>query len=284
MCSNNIVRFCNAVTIPSYDKQASAYDARAGMGDDISRQVAKAVFTLAQRNSKGRLLDIGCGTGEIGCYLSELATDYTGIDRSPSMLAEFQNRLSGQIESARLVEADGDLSWPVTSQTIDLVFSSRALHLLNLEHVLNETQRIASETGITCVIGRVTRDKQGLSQSMRRQMRKILEQYGYKGRSGKRNLDNIRQHCNEAGAKELAMVNVANWQSFETPVQSINSWRNKAGLAGLDLPYEIKETVLEKLEQWAIEQYGSINLIENSTSSYELHGFYFPSKSIDDNE
>lgn len=41
---------------------------------------------------RGLLLDLGCGTGTLGVLLSEKGYEVIGVDRSPDMLAEAQNK------------------------------------------------------------------------------------------------------------------------------------------------------------------------------------------------
>lgn len=265
--------------IPGYDNQAGAYDERVGTGEDIARCVAEGVAKLAHDGKLSNVLDVGCGTGEIGQYLNQLAINYTAMDRSAGMLDAFKSRLGDKAKATKLIETDGNLPWPVDDHSIDVIFSSRALHLLDLSHVLNEIQRLTSDSGLTCVIGRITRDKKGVSQTMRRQMRKILEVHGFKGRSGKRNLEDISDHCLSAGATDLGLVTVTRWKNTESPLHSIDNWRSKTGLAGIAVSDEIRMAVLDELEQWAIQHYGSLNLMKECPSFYELRGFYFPPRS-----
>jgi ABC-2 type transport system permease protein len=87
---------------PSYDEQACNYDARAGLGIPVCRAVAGHISGLV---GGGRLIERGCGTGEIGQHL--VGESYTGFDRSAAMLREFRERCPG----ADLVVADGTVDW-----------------------------------------------------------------------------------------------------------------------------------------------------------------------------
>ncbi len=262
---------------PDYDKQSEEYDGRAGIGDDVARRVADTVLKSTRQQSRIQILDIGCGTGEIGRYLAERAKSYTGMDRSAGMLKVFRNRLRNK-DAAALLEADGNLPWPVGRHSFDLIFSSRALHLLSVDHVMKEMKKAGSASGFTCMLGRVSRDDNGVAQTMRRQMHEILRRHGFSGRNGNRNLADISLHCARAGATILGLRVVDSWQKTESPLQSLSSWRSKEGLAGLGVPRGIHAAVLDELERWALQHYGSIRFTRNCTSRYELCGFYFPAR------
>ena len=91
--------------VPSYDEQATGFDTRVGLGPEVCRAIAAHV---AERVGDDRCLEWGCGTGEIGIHLAAM-TDYSGFDRSPTMLSVFKEREP----SADLRLADGDERWPV---------------------------------------------------------------------------------------------------------------------------------------------------------------------------
>jgi SAM-dependent methyltransferase len=65
-----------------------------------------------------RVLDIGIGAGRTTGYLARLAADYTGLERSPAMLAQARQ----SYPDAKLIEGDmRDLS-PLADRSFDSVF------------------------------------------------------------------------------------------------------------------------------------------------------------------
>ena len=69
---------------------------------------------------------------------------------------------------------------------------------------------------------------------------------------------------------------VTTWQSDYSPIQSLQSWRGKHGLAGRCVDPETKTVILNKLEQWAIDQFDSIHTMMKLREHYELVVTNFP--------
>lgn len=73
----------------------------------------------------GRVVDLGCGSGELTAILAERvgAADTTGVDRSPAMLAEARRH-----EGPGLQFEEGDLAlWGNSDPPVDLVLANAAL-------------------------------------------------------------------------------------------------------------------------------------------------------------
>jgi trans-aconitate 2-methyltransferase len=73
----------------------------------------------------GRVVDLGCGTGEITATLVERwrPGEVVGIDSSPAMLAEAAPRAGGVLRFER-----GDLADPAVEGRFDVIVSNAALH------------------------------------------------------------------------------------------------------------------------------------------------------------
>lgn len=260
---------------PDYDAQADSYDARAGIGRDIAQQVAATAIGLVETDKPVNILEIGCGTGEIGQFLGNAADHYVGLDASARMLDVFQQQVVAS-DRVCLIHADANQAWPLTDLQADLVFSSRALHLLDLAHVLHEIKRLGSDQGFVCTLGRVVRDPDGIADTMRRTMREILEAKGIQGRNGKRNMQAFAAHCMNEGAEDLGTIEAAAWSVTESPHTSLNNWATKPGLAGNSLDQPMQTAVLAELQAWALQHYGTIDYTEKFTSHYVLRAFRFP--------
>ena len=91
------------------------------------QQPARDLLALVQPRPQMRVVDLGCGTGEITRIVHDhLAAGATlGIDSSETMLAE-----SGKQASPGLSFARGDIAEFSASAEYDLIFSNAALHWL----------------------------------------------------------------------------------------------------------------------------------------------------------
>ncbi len=257
----------------TFDDQAPLFDQRAGVTKDAARSVGQAVHRLASLKKGDLLLEIGAGTGEIGEHLASSGVKYFGLDLSLLMLREFAKRVPAKRKSGAisLIQGDGDDIWPVEKGTIRAVFMSRAVHLLEGRHVLRETKRIARPDGAFLVLGRVRRPDECVRSDMRREMRRLLSAEGVEGRDSTKQIRKLCQDLIVRGGRFVCEENqVATWKVKETPLQSLNSWREKTGLAGKPVSAGVKQKVLTSLEAWAEEKYGSLEKETPSEDMYEL--------------
>ncbi len=82
-----------------------------------------------------RILDIGCGTGQLTAQLAERGADVLGIDISPAMIEEAKNAYPD------LAFEVGDASRLEIRQSFDVVFSNATLHWVTPAH--DAAQRMA---------------------------------------------------------------------------------------------------------------------------------------------
>jgi trans-aconitate 2-methyltransferase len=92
---------------------------------DERKQPFTDLLSLIERRSRMRVVDLGCGTGELTRELHEtLAADETvGIDNSETMLLK-----GGHFENEMLRFERGDIEAFVSDRPYDLVFSNAAFH------------------------------------------------------------------------------------------------------------------------------------------------------------
>ncbi|HEX5758251.1 MAG TPA: class I SAM-dependent methyltransferase [Thermoanaerobaculia bacterium] len=253
----------------SFDLQATEFDRRAGLGEQIARAVAAAVVAMTGVGPGERLLEIGAGTGLVGRWLLEQPVRYLGLDVSRPMLEVFRRRAAG----APLVQADAALPWPLPDGAARAVFGSRALHLLPEEHVVEEVFRVAA-SGAACVIGRVERPPESVKALLAREMRRRLRARGFVPRSagGGRLLKALLGR----GARELPRTVVASWPTGHSPRRALADWRRKEGLGGIVLPPGVQEKVLRELEEWAAAELGGLDAEREAEESYLLEAVGLP--------
>lgn len=232
-----------------------------------------AVLARATPVAAGVLLEVGAGTGEIGAALATAgAMRYLGLDLSLGMLARFGARLRTLPTSparAAIAQADADCPWPLRGRA-RLVFVSRALHLLDLDHVAAEIRSCAHSRGCTVVIGRVRRDPDGVRGMLRRHMRSLLAAEGVTGKSGERAQGRLLAALSLYGGHSRAPVTAAEWTAEVRPADVLASWRGKPGLAGVSVPPELQARVLDRLESWAVAHLGDLATPRVSAEAYEL--------------
>jgi ubiquinone/menaquinone biosynthesis C-methylase UbiE len=258
----------------SFDPQAETYDLRAGLPEPHCQAIAQAVRQLAAAMPEDLVFEVGAGTGMLGAWLARPPLRYVGIDRSRRMLTAFQRRLSSGSQRPLLLQADGNDPWPLAEATVRVIFSSRALHLLDPAHVVGESRRVARPDGASLIIGRIRRTADSLSTTMQQAMQQLLRQHGFSGHAGEPHQRQLLAAFQQRGATVLDPVVVVRWTVTRTPGQSIEDWRSKPGLAGLDLPPVAKGAILDELRSWAHSTFGDLDRAVTSEEGYMLQGIH----------
>jgi trans-aconitate 2-methyltransferase len=94
------------------------------------------LLALVERRPNMRVLDLGCGTGELTCEMHETlgARETIGVDNSETMLAKAR---TGGLKPASTLEFRlGDIESFVPDRPFDLIFSNAALQWVRNHHRL----------------------------------------------------------------------------------------------------------------------------------------------------
>jgi len=260
----------------SFDAQADSFDQQKGVPDAAGEAIARAVLGIARPSPADVLLEVGPGTGQIGHHLCALPVRYVGFDSSKEMLAVFERRCHASGRSASLIHADGRRRWPVGDRTVKAVFGSRVLHLLPVEHVVDEFLRVANRGAAALIVGRVQRAEDSVAGRMRRYMHELLEQGGSSGTDAQRHERLIMAALCGGGAVAFEPRVVASWPVQTSAAAVLDSWREKPDLGGVAVSAPVKATVLTQLERWAKETLGSLETVHSSNERYMLAGVRLP--------
>jgi SAM-dependent methyltransferase len=259
--------------LPSFDQQAQAFGTRAGLPRGVGAEVARAVLDAA---AGGLVVEIGPGTGEIGCDLAAGASAYVGIEASARMLQLFETHLASRppaMAGTVLHLGDAGRSWPLADGTASAVFGSRVFHLIDADHVVSETLRVGRRERVVLLAGRIERDPASVRDRMRRRMRELLEARGVHGRS--RHKGRVVEAALGRGASATGPRSVARWRVTHRPLDSLAAWRDKPGLDMIEVPEAIKAAVLAELEAWAAAELGALDEPQASEEQYLLEALVF---------
>ncbi|HEX6910961.1 MAG TPA: class I SAM-dependent methyltransferase [Longimicrobium sp.] len=253
-----------------YDDQATQFDERAGIPAEAAEAVAHTLSALVGLRDGQTVLDVGCGTGAVTLPLLRRPIRYVGFDRSGEMLEAFRARVAEAGLPAELHVADGNAPWPAADGSADVVFSARALHHLDPPHAAEEVRRVLRHTGGWLVAARVRRPPDSPKSLLRRQMRRMLEAEGLRGRSGEAGAEAVFAALQAAGGRRAEPRVAARWTVPHRPADSIAAWEGKRGLAGLEVPPAVKSRVLNELRAWAIAHFGDLQRILEQEEAFEL--------------
>ncbi|MFT5137074.1 MAG: SAM-dependent methyltransferase [Arenicella sp.] len=274
----------------NYDVQADSFDHRTGLLPITCERVVAGVQALSGCTHSAHVFEVGCGTGQLGLALANTFEQYTGMDISPEMLKQFKLACGQQAtvtpsnsvpSSLVMLQGDGNKVWPVAENSANIIFSSRAIHWLGIEHIVAEVLRVAATGESVLIIGRVERAADGWESLLRRHCHKLVKQNGLKPRNGERHLKRLLEYYNQGpqgaqvdgsfGAQVLAPKIADRWYQKRTLQQSLDDWAGKPGLAGTEPSDKIKRDILAELKGWAIEKYNG-DLPAETERQYVLYG------------
>lgn len=261
-----------------FDGQASEFDDSAGLDPAVSRRVGQAILDASGATEDDAILDIGAGTGAIGCHFAALPNPYVALELSRDMLAIFRRKLDPLPRSARLAQADCDQPWPIGSRTMSIVFASRVVHHLTPAHFLEETRRVCRAGGYL-FLGRVTREPGSLPNRLQRYKRTLLAGHGFSPPGGEQAVQRILDASRDLGAAELPPVTVARWTRTATPRQLLANWEGKPQLMSgptRSMSPEQRAALVEDLTAWARAELGDLDRAQEFEQQYKLYGVRLP--------
>src|SRR5688572_7013845 len=125
----------------AFEEAAERYDAtRSGYPDElISRLVENA-----QLIAGSRVLEVGCGTGQLARSLVGRGVNIIAIDPAPSMIAVAQHRLSSDSVEFRITNFE---AFEATDSAFDLIVSATAFHWVDPRIAWTKSARLLRPGG-----------------------------------------------------------------------------------------------------------------------------------------
>ena len=137
-------------TQTSYDQVAAAYAEKFKDEMDDKPFDRDCLGRLAREvGSLGPICDLGCGPGQIACYLHRQGVDSLGVDLSPRMVAEAQ-RLNPEIhfhQGDMLSLPDADNSWGGIAAFYCIIHIPRE----RIVDALREMKRVLKPSGVLLI-------------------------------------------------------------------------------------------------------------------------------------
>jgi len=263
--------------VTRFDHEAAGYDSRSGIPAGARTKIVQALAGIAGLHLGDVLLELGAGTGQLGAVFPALGVRYVGLDLSAPMLDVFEQRRPADAAQIELINTDVNAAWPVASASVRAVFSSRAVHLFDMEHVVRESLRVARGPGAVFMLGRVQREEHGIRSRLRREMRLLLAARGCAPRDGERRQRSILDAFRARGATPLGPIVAATWTVRSTAASVLGAWREKSGLGGIELPEQTKAEVLAELADWAA-RFGALDAAHDAEERYVLEGVTLPAR------
>jgi ubiquinone/menaquinone biosynthesis C-methylase UbiE len=128
--------------LPGWNKTEEPYD-------DRKREIAK-LRALGNMPPSGRLLELGCGAGNIAVWLAKQGYEVTGIDISPTAIGWARQRSDDEKADARFIVGDVLELKDFDNDSFDLVLDDHCLHCIigdDRKRFLSEAYRVLKQGG-----------------------------------------------------------------------------------------------------------------------------------------
>jgi ubiquinone/menaquinone biosynthesis C-methylase UbiE len=258
-----------------FDGQVDRFDDRAGLEPAAGRKIAQAILDLSRSTGDDVILDVGAGTGTIGVHFATLAGRYFGLDLSPRMLEAFREKLRPWPRHMLLLLADSDHPWPVRDHALAVIFASRVVHHLQMQHFIREVMRTCRPGG--CLfLGQVTRDADSLPSRLQQYKRSLLAEHGIHTRAGGQAIQQIVDACCTQGATALEPTAVVQWTRTTTPRQLLAAWEGKpllnSRVSANALGPDQRTAIVNALTIAAQQEFGDLDRPHEFSEAYTLQG------------
>lgn len=130
----------------SFDDFAEYYD-RYRLG--YPEEVVKAIVASSQLGEGSRVLEIGCGTGQLSVPLAERGVNLVALDLGPNLVALARKNLSHFARAEVLVCTFED--WPLPDEPFNAVVSANAFHWLDRELRFSKSAEALKIGGVLCI-------------------------------------------------------------------------------------------------------------------------------------
>jgi SAM-dependent methyltransferase len=119
---------------------AATYDSKFAF---VTTGGAPILARLAPRPGE-RILDLGCGTGELTAQIAAAGAEVVGLDSDPAMLKRARERFAGVTFVQAVAE---EAAWPQALERFDALFSNAALHWMKPAPVLAQARAALKRGG-----------------------------------------------------------------------------------------------------------------------------------------
>ncbi len=134
-----------------WDELAGAYQKFRAGGDAFNELIEVPAMRALIGDVKGkRVLDAGCGGGEMACYCAAAGAEVTAVDISTEMILAAGRRASKQRVTVNFVHGDMEDLPELQAESFDLVIASLAI-AGRLSEIVAEAARLLKVGGALCI-------------------------------------------------------------------------------------------------------------------------------------
>lgn len=228
----------------SFDRIARQYDAQRAHPPDVAARIGATIAGIA--GPRGRVLELGVGTGRIALPVAAAGCRVIGIDLAAPMLRIAQR--GGGVDD--LIKGDiADL--PLRSASVDAVLAVHVLHLVrDWRGALAEAVRVLRSDGVV-IQGRDWRDPQSCAALIRSKLRESIMQLMPGARPPAAGAA-IDQALIKLGATTTTELVAAMWTQRIRPAALLDQMARRADSETWALPDDLLQQALAQVRAWAV--------------------------------
>jgi ubiquinone/menaquinone biosynthesis C-methylase UbiE len=254
-----------------FDLVAAEFERHRALPDAVPGQIREAVRAIVSP-SVLNVLDLGAGSGRLGRAFIAARDRYVGVDTSYAMLDRFRLTTQSANDShPSLVQADGCFL-PFRDDTFSAVMLAHVLSASpNWRDLLAETCRVLEPNGFLILAQRVG-PTNGIDAQLRKQLRTILTGMSIElPEPGQVKTDARTWLMSIARSKQHLVA--ARWKSDTAPRDFLK--RHATGVRFAALPSDVQKESMQRLSEWAVEKFGSLDASFAEEYDFELDAYQF---------
>jgi len=238
----------------SFDRAAEFYDATRDVGDAATTDTIEHLASSFA--GRGRVLEIGVGTGVLALPLAARGFDVVGIDVSTAMLAKLRQKASTD-ERVHLAEGDAR-RLPFREGTFGGAYLRHVFHLIpNWELAAAELCRVVGDGVIMVDLGRRTPAFTELWSAMSPALGREAEPPGLvPARDGERSLDEAFAECGATPDGDA----VFSYPETETIDDILDQMQRRSPSFTWNVSDEALAAAIEIARSWTLERYGRLDV------------------------
>lgn len=239
-----------------FDRAVEFYDRTRALPPEIMKPAIDALVREMATGQDSRVLELGVGTGRVALPVVTEIGRVFGIDLSVAMMEVLRRKENARL--VRLAQADAT-ALPFPSEIFRAIYAVHVLHLVSgWQDAVREVMRVL-ERGGRFVINFHRRDTASPNVLIRRQLRAVAKEFGIDlKRPGAQSEDEIFQEI-QKWDPHARIVEIAEWTEDETAGNILDGINRQIYSETWAIPRDLMEQITPRLEQWAIESFGSLD-------------------------
>jgi SAM-dependent methyltransferase len=231
----------------AFDRAAGYYDQSRGLPAGVDEQVADRIDAVVGR--RGRLLEVGVGTGRIALPLHRRGRRIVGVDLSLPMLDRYRAKAAALGLPPPVVLRADATRLPFRDAVADAVLEVHVLHLVPAwRQALDEARRVLAPGGVV-LVGRGGRDH---GDGPRRQVRRRFEALAAAAGGGGRQRVGVDDDAQKVEALAALGGTVEHlepvaWEEQETYAQALRVLEGRVYSYQWRLPDEVWQAAVTRL-------------------------------------